>query len=103
MARYNVIGTMSGTSLDGLDIAYCSFEFLGNNWTYKIIEAQTINFPTNLKDNLKSAIELSALDLNTLEDPGYTATTPSNLTAKTIKTKFETNENDRVNFDSKVI
>ena len=68
MARYNIIGTMSGTSLDGLDIAYCSFEFLENKWTYKIIEAQTINFPTKLKDNLKSGIDISGLELMKLHN-----------------------------------
>ncbi len=63
--RYNVIGTMSGTSLDGLDIAYCSFTFSENKWTFKINKAQTIKFPNNLKDILKTAIKMSGLDLMT--------------------------------------
>lgn len=54
---------MSGTSLDGLDIAYCSFVFSENKWSFKINEAQTIKFPNNLNDNLKSAIKMSGLDL----------------------------------------
>ncbi len=40
---YNVIGIMSGTSLDGVDIAYCNFKFT-NKWEYKIIKAQTIPY-----------------------------------------------------------
>lgn len=63
MTRYNVIGTMSGTSLDGLDIAYCSFEFSNNKWDFKINETQTIEFPNNLKENLESAIKMNGLDL----------------------------------------
>ena len=59
---------MSGTSLDGLDIAYCNFEFSENKWSFKINEAITVDFPNKLKDNLKSAIELSALDLTKLHN-----------------------------------
>jgi anhydro-N-acetylmuramic acid kinase len=68
MVLYNVIGTMSGTSLDGLDIAYCSFEFSENKWSFKINEATTVNFPNNLKDNLKTAINMNGLDLMKLNN-----------------------------------
>ena len=65
---YNVIGTMSGTSLDGLDIASCTFTFSENKWSFKINEAQTIKFPNNLEEKLKSAINLSGLDLMILNN-----------------------------------
>lgn len=54
---------MSGTSLDGLDIAYCSFEFSENIWTFKINEASTLKFPSNIKEKLKFAINMTGLDL----------------------------------------
>jgi anhydro-N-acetylmuramic acid kinase len=41
---YHVIGVMSGTSLDGVDIAYCEFKLSGDKWLYKIIEAETIPY-----------------------------------------------------------
>ena len=34
--RYNVIGVMSGTSLDGVDLAYCEFNLVEDKWQYKI-------------------------------------------------------------------
>lgn len=40
---YKVIGIMSGTSLDGVDIAYCEFEY-NDKWQYKIIHAETIPY-----------------------------------------------------------
>ena len=63
MECYNVIGTMSGTSLDGLDIAYCSFELSKNQWFFKINEANTINYTSELKQKLSSATQMSGLDL----------------------------------------
>ena len=68
MALYNVIGTMSGTSLDGLDIAYCRFEFSENKWAFKINEAITVDFPNNLKKKLKRAINMPGLDLMKLDN-----------------------------------
>lgn len=61
-----VIGVMSGTSLDGLDIAYCSFSNK-KNWEYTIIKAETIEYNTEWKNKLstietKSALELALLD-----------------------------------------
>ena len=37
---FNVIGVMSGTSLDGIDLCYARFEQL-DSWKFKIIDVQT--------------------------------------------------------------
>lgn len=59
---YKVIGLMSGTSLDGLDIAYCNFEYT-NRWSFSIEKALTIDYDEQLKNKLKNSIHLSGLDL----------------------------------------
>jgi anhydro-N-acetylmuramic acid kinase len=53
--KYKVIGTMSGTSLDGLDLAYCLFEKTENGWDYAIHEAETIRYPAQWKKRISSA------------------------------------------------
>ncbi len=45
---------MSGTSLDGLDIALCEFEGSGNNFSYKILKAETISYTAEQKNKLRS-------------------------------------------------
>ena len=44
MDQYRVIGLMSGTSLDGLDIAYCEFSHDQGKWDYIIPYAETIPY-----------------------------------------------------------
>ena len=53
----NIIGLMSGTSVDGLDICYVSFD---NNdpSKYEIIDCETIDYDDNLKTKLKNVIEM---------------------------------------------
>ena len=52
--KYKVIGLMSGTSLDGLDIAYCEFE-KKTTWKYKILHTETIEYSTKWKNKLRAA------------------------------------------------
>ncbi|PLW91956.1 MAG: anhydro-N-acetylmuramic acid kinase [Marinilabiliales bacterium] len=40
------IGLMSGTSLDGVDIAYCGFRYIEDRWEFIIEKAVTYDYPT---------------------------------------------------------
>jgi anhydro-N-acetylmuramic acid kinase len=51
--RYRVIGVMSGTSLDGIDIAYCEFNLIAEKWQYKIVTAETIPYNKTWLTRLK--------------------------------------------------
>ncbi len=59
--NYCVIGLMSGTSLDGVDIAYCKFALDNNKWTYQIIYAETIPYSTDRKRTLLNLEKADAL------------------------------------------
>lgn len=61
-ARYNVIGVMSGTSLDGIDIIYVEFEF-GNKTIFKILESSTIPYPQKWRNLLTDAINYCSSEL----------------------------------------
>ncbi|GAA0877522.1 anhydro-N-acetylmuramic acid kinase [Algoriphagus jejuensis] len=64
--KYSMIGLMSGTSGDGLDLAYVNFEHQ-QNWSFEIVEAKTYPFPFELAKNLSQAHELSGLHLSQLD------------------------------------
>ncbi|MGZ3903327.1 MAG: anhydro-N-acetylmuramic acid kinase [Bacteroidia bacterium] len=61
--KYKVIGLMSGTSLDGLDIAYCEFALKGKKWSYKILNAETVAYHKEGKDKLRNAHLMAAEEL----------------------------------------
>ncbi len=54
------IGVMSGTSLDGLDFAFCDFE---NEKSFELLSFSHIPYPENMVNSLKLAPEMSGLEL----------------------------------------
>lgn len=56
-----VIGLMSGTSLDGLDVAYCEF-FEDNVLHYRLLAAETYPYPPHWVERLSSLERASAFD-----------------------------------------
>jgi anhydro-N-acetylmuramic acid kinase len=63
---YRAIGLMSGSSLDGLDIAFVEFHENAGKWGYEIIEADCYPYPAEWIGRLKDAITLNALDYQLL-------------------------------------
>ncbi|MFW5760485.1 MAG: anhydro-N-acetylmuramic acid kinase, partial [Cyclobacteriaceae bacterium] len=64
---YQVLGIMSGTSCDGVDIAHCNFILNNNNWQFEIKNADTFSYPEGLQHTLKNVTSLSAIDLALLD------------------------------------
>ena len=58
--RIDVVGLMSGTSLDGLDLCCVHFEFDGA-WHYKILKAESVDYPAKLRQALATAQDMTAL------------------------------------------
>jgi len=57
---YRVLGLMSGSSLDGLDLCYAHFQETSGKWTYEIIKADCYGYTPDWINKLKHAIELNA-------------------------------------------
>lgn len=60
--EYFVLGAMSGTSLDGLDLAACRFYFHDNKWEYEIISAVTFSYNNEWLQLLTKAASNSVID-----------------------------------------
>jgi anhydro-N-acetylmuramic acid kinase len=56
---YNVIGIMSGTSLDGVDVAHCRFVRKKKEWKAEIISSKTFGYNTEWQGALSNAHQLS--------------------------------------------
>ncbi|MCX6266558.1 MAG: anhydro-N-acetylmuramic acid kinase, partial [Bacteroidetes bacterium] len=65
--NYKVIGLMSGTSLDGLDIAFCEFSRNENAWTYHIHHAETLPYTDQWTKTLSTLESGTALDFVTTD------------------------------------
>lgn len=63
---YRTIGTMSGSSLDGLDIIFAEFQEQGGKWSYEIKHTACYAYSEELKNRLMDAVSLNALDYQLL-------------------------------------
>lgn len=66
--NYKVIGVMSGTSLDGIDLAAVEFTVLDQKWSFKILEKETISYTENWVNQLKEAVAFSEEKLTQLNE-----------------------------------
>lgn len=65
--KYIVIGVMSGTSLDGIDLAWLEFKFGNNQWEFTIKNAETVPYSKYWKKELQNAIAFSKEKLERLD------------------------------------
>lgn len=65
--RYTALGVMSGSSLDGLDLALCSFTLAGEQWSFTIDEASTVPYDATFQQRLVAVMQGSALELARLD------------------------------------
>lgn len=63
---YNVIGVMSGTSLDGVDLAHIHFSITDGKWDFEILEAETVSYNKDWINKLKTAVDYSESELKNL-------------------------------------
>jgi anhydro-N-acetylmuramic acid kinase len=63
---YRVIGLMSGSSLDGLDMVLVEFDESGGKWQYVIKAANCYSYDNNWITKLRSAISLNAAEYQLL-------------------------------------
>ncbi|HSY77501.1 MAG TPA: anhydro-N-acetylmuramic acid kinase [Bacteroidia bacterium] len=61
--QYHVIGLMSGTSLDGLDMAYCVFNEKNGKWAFSIKQAAMVNYDKKWLRKLQNAHNISGSEL----------------------------------------
>jgi len=61
-----VIGLMSGTSLDGLDICFVEFSYNGK-WSHKVVDVESVSYSKELTDKLATAQSMSALEYAKLD------------------------------------
>ena len=58
-----IIGLMSGTSLDGLDVALCQFTGSGTSTKIELIQFETIAYNSDFKQEIKSIFSKRLVDL----------------------------------------
>lgn len=65
---YNVIGVMSGTSLDGIDLAHIHFSIIDSKWDFTILETEMVSYGKSWVNKLKTAVDFSQEELRKLNE-----------------------------------
>lgn len=91
--EYHIVATMSGTSLDGLDIIYVTFKFDGA-WSFTIHNSETIPYDAIWKRKFKNLINLSSEELKRTDEEF------TNYLAETIGAFISKNKIKKIDFIS---
>lgn len=67
MRDFKVIGLMSGSSLDGVDIAYVNFSHDNKKWFFQIVEAGNVPYSEYWKEQLSQAFNKDKDELKKLD------------------------------------
>jgi anhydro-N-acetylmuramic acid kinase len=62
-----VLGLMSGTSLDGIDLAMCRFHDTTTGVGYTLLAAETIPYPYYMREKLEDVLHLSTENMHELD------------------------------------
>ncbi len=65
-SEYFVLGVMSGTSLDGIDLALTKFE-LTHKWRYQLLTCETVPYSKNWTVILSNLTNISDVDLHEID------------------------------------
>lgn len=68
--EYHVVGVMSGTSLDGIDLIHAKF-YINIDWRFEILHSETMNYSDFWLSNLKGLVTNSIDELKII-DADYT-------------------------------
>lgn len=70
---YTVVGVMSGTSCDGIDLAHCQFHLSEEDrWSYSIFEAKTVSYNSRWYQQLSESVHMDPDQIHLL-NLSYTA------------------------------
>lgn len=61
-----IIGLMSGTSMDGLDVALCKFRGSGGDTEVSVVAFETVGFDEDIKDEIRKIFAKSTIDFQQL-------------------------------------
>ena len=62
----HIIGLMSGTSLDGLDVALCRIEGSGGDTQVELLEFETLDYTDEIKDEIRKIFAKQIIDFQQL-------------------------------------
>ncbi|MCF7561216.1 anhydro-N-acetylmuramic acid kinase [Sabulilitoribacter multivorans] len=65
--EYNVIGVMSGTSLDGIDLVFVNFK-VDNSWQFEIIHSETVSYGSTWFETLRGLVSSPIEKLERIDD-----------------------------------
>ena len=68
--NYSIIGVMSGTSLDGIDLVFVKFQF-DATWSFDIVHSETVEYDLEWQNILKNLVSYSLEELHDI-DENYT-------------------------------